>query len=352
MNALVFYGNKDIRLERDWPEPVPGPGEVKLRITYSSICATDIEEWQFGPLWVAHGEPNPISGRMMPLILGHEAAGVVVEMGEGAAGVSVGDRVAIENVITCGTCFWCLRGESAVCPSMSVFGLRDDGGLADFAKWPADRCIPLPETMSDEEGPLAEPTTVALHAVRRSGVRPGDNVAVIGCGTVGLLILQILKASAARVIAIDRRAEALELASQFGADETLNAGDGEYDAKALELTQGIVPDIVFEAAGAKMTAVDAIRIARRGGKIVLVGIYSATPEMDFNQVVGTEKTVIGSVAASPGECALAVRMIASGQVDVKPLISCKVPLERAISDGFERMIRPEKDVFRILVGSG
>ena len=352
MKALVFYGNKDIRLEEDWPEPVPGPGEVKLRITYSSICATDIEEWQFGPLWVAHGEPNPISGRMTPLILGHEAAGVIVELGEDATGVSVGDRVAIENVITCGACFWCRRGESAVCPSMSVFGLQDDGGLAEFAKWPADRCIPLPESMPDEEAPLSEPTTVALHAVRRSGVSPGDNVAVIGCGTVGLLTLQVLKASGARVIAIDRRAEALDLASQLGADDTLNASDGEYDAQVLELTQGIGPDIVFETAGAKTTPVDAIRIARRGGKIVLVGIYTATPEIDFNLVVGTEKTVIGSVAASSGEYAMAVRMIASGQVDVKPLISAKVPLERAISDGFERMIQPEKDVFRILVGSG
>jgi (R,R)-butanediol dehydrogenase/meso-butanediol dehydrogenase/diacetyl reductase len=191
-----------------------------------------------------------------------------------------------------------------------------------------------------------------VHAVRRSGVRPGDNVALIGCGTVGLLTLQVLKASGARVIAIDRRAEALDLASQLGADDTLNAADGEYDAKVLELTQGIGPDIVFETAGAKMTPVDAIRIARRGGKIVLVGIYSATPEVDFNQVVGTEKTVIGSVAASHGDYALAVRMIASGQVSVKPLISAKVPLDRAISDGFERMIQPEKDVFRILVGSG
>ena len=352
MNALVFYGNKDIRLEQDWRDPVPGPGEVKLRIAYASICATDIEEWQFGPLWVAHGEPNPISGRMMPLILGHEASGVVVELGEGATGLSVGDRVAVENVITCGTCFWCRRGESAVCPSMSAFGLMDDGGLADFAKWPANRCIPLPESMSDEEAPLSEPTTVAVHAVRRSGVRPGDNVAVIGCGTVGLLTLQVLKASGARVIAIDRRAEALSLASRLGADDTLSAADGDYDAKLLDLTEGIGPDIVFETAGAKTTPVDAIRIARRGGKIVLVGIYSATPEVDFNQVVGTEKTVIGSVASSPGDYALAVGMIASGKVDVKPLISGIVPLERAISDGFERMIQPEKDVFRILVGSG
>jgi (R,R)-butanediol dehydrogenase/meso-butanediol dehydrogenase/diacetyl reductase len=206
--------------------------------------------------------------------------------------------------------------------------------------------------VSDEEAPLAEPTTVAVHAVRRSGAGPGDNVAVIGCGTVGLLTLQVLKASGARIIAIDRRTKALDLASLLGADETLNAADGEYDAKVLDLTQGIGPDIVFETAGAETTPVEAIRIARRGGKIVLVGIYSATPEIDFNLVVGTEKTVIGSVASSPGEFATAVNMIASGRVNVKPLISGVVPLERAISDGFERMIQPEKDVFRILVGPG
>jgi (R,R)-butanediol dehydrogenase/meso-butanediol dehydrogenase/diacetyl reductase len=321
-------------------------------MTYASICATDIEEWQYGPMWVASGEPNPLSGRMAPLILGHEAAGEVVALGEGASGLEIGDRVVVDNVRTCGECYWCLRGESAVCPSMSVFGLSDDGGLAEFAKWRANQCIILPDPMSNEEAPLSEPTTVAVHAARRSGIRTGDNVAVIGCGTVGLLTVQVLKASGARVIAIDQRQESLDLADALGADETLDARIGDHAARVLELTSGVGPDIVFETAGAKDTPVEAISLARRGGKVVLVGIYSATPEVDFNEVVGVERTIIGSVATTHGDYRTAVNMIGAGQVNVRPLISAKLSLDRAIPDGFERMLRPEKDVYRIIVGGG
>jgi (R,R)-butanediol dehydrogenase/meso-butanediol dehydrogenase/diacetyl reductase len=352
MKALVYHGNKDIRLETDWPEPSAGPGRVKLRMLGASICATDIEEWQYGPMWVAHDAPNPISGRQVPLILGHEAAGVVEEIGEGVTGVEVGQRVAVENVETCGVCFWCKRGESAVCPSMSVFGLSADGGLAEFASWRGDQLIPLPDSISDREAPLAEPTTVAIHAVRRSGIKPGDTAALIGCGTVGLLTLQVAKAAGVKVIAIDRRASALELAKKLGADLVLKSGTDDVEAALAEFTDGIGPDFTFETAGAEQTPVDAINWTRRGGTVVLVGIYSATPKLDFNQIVGLERTVIGSVAASPGEYRIAVDMIARGVVDISFMVSDVIPLDDVIERGFERMIQPDKDVFRIVVQPG
>ena len=184
MQAIVYHGNKDIRLE-NIPEPSPAPGEVKLRITNTSICATDIEEWQYGPLWVQHGSPNALTGQQAPLVIGHETSGHVVELGEGVNNVSVGDRVAVNTVLICGTCFWCMRGQQAVCPNMAVAGFMADGGLAEFMVWPADHMVLLPDHISDVEAPLIDPATVAVHGVRRSGVRAGDNVAVIGCGTVG-----------------------------------------------------------------------------------------------------------------------------------------------------------------------
>lgn len=352
MKALVYYGNKDIRLEDDWPEPRPRADEVKLRISYTSICATDIEEWQHGPLWVAHGEPNPLSGRMAPLVLGHETTGRVVERGEGVTELAVGERVAIQDVMTCAECYWCRRAEPSSCPNMAVFGLSADGGLAEFGVWPARLCVRLPEAVSDEEAALVEPTTVAVHGIRRSAVQIDDNVAVLGCGTVGLLTVQVMKAAGARVIAIDRRERSLELARELGADETVSVASGDPHDALLALTSGIGPDIVMETAGAAETPLDAIRWVRRRGRVVLVGIYSATPQFDFNEVVGFEREVIGSVAADPEDFQTAVNLIASGKVAVRPLISAKVPLERVIPDGFERMIAPEKDVYRILVGSG
>ncbi len=319
-------------------------------ITYTSICATDIEEWQYGPLWTQHGGPNPISGQEMPLILGHEISGHVEELGEGATGLSVGDRAVVNNVRTCGTCFWC----QARIPSHLQQHLR----RGSIRRWRSRRIhdmasestsSSLPDNVSDREAPLIEPATVAVHAVRRSGVKVGENVAVIGCGTVGSLTMQAFRAAGARVIAVDVREQSISLAKELGADETINASDSQAHEQLLELTGGIGPDIVAETAGAAETPNMAIQWTRPGGKTVLVGIYSATPKFDFNNIVGPEKTVIGSVAASPGDMAATVQLLADGKLSVKPLISAVVPLDRVIEDGFERMLSPEKNVFRILV---
>jgi (R,R)-butanediol dehydrogenase/meso-butanediol dehydrogenase/diacetyl reductase len=322
---------------------------VKVRVTHTGICATDIEEWQFGPLWVQHGGPNALTGRDIPLTMGHEITGHIVQAGQGVDKGKVGQRVAIQNVLTCGTCFWCRRGQQAVCPKMAVAGLSGDGGLAEFMTWPADMVVPLPDTVSDEEGALVEPATVAVRAVRNSGVKAGDNVAVIGAGTVGLLTIQAFTAAGAAVIAVDVREQSLLMARKLGAEHVVNAAALDAGQELLELTGGIGPDIVAETAGAARTPVNAIRWTRRGGTTVLVGIYSAKPDMDFNDIVGVERRVVGSVAAGPGDMRAAVNLIGSGRIRVKDLITAKVPLSKAIDDGFNRMLRPQKDVFRILI---
>jgi (R,R)-butanediol dehydrogenase/meso-butanediol dehydrogenase/diacetyl reductase len=286
-------------------------------------------------------------------VIGHETAGQVAELGKGVDNVAVGDRVAVNTVLICGKCFWCMRGQQAVCPNMAVAGFMADGGLAEFMVWPADHMVPMPDSISDVEGPLLEPATVAVHGVRRSGVKPGDTVVVVGCGTVGLLTLQAFKAAGARVIAADVRKQSLDLAKELGADEVLNSRDEQAAAsRVLELTNGIGPDIVVESAGAKETPRIAIEWARRGGTVLLIGIYSTKPEIDFNSVVGREITVIGSVATSPGDLAAAVELVGQGKINVKPLISATVPLSRALEDGFERMLDPNKDVFRIVIQPG
>jgi threonine dehydrogenase-like Zn-dependent dehydrogenase len=289
---------------------------------------------------------------MMPLTIGHEITGHVESTGDGVSAVQAGERVAINNVLTCGSCHWCRRGQQAVCPSMAVAGLSADGGLAEYIVWPADMVEPLPETVSDEEAALVEPATVAVRAVRRSGVQIGDTAAVVGVGTVGLLTMQALKAAGARVVAVDINERNLSKARSLGADGAVNAGAGDTASRLLEMTGGIGADIVIETAGAERSPVDAINWTRRGGTTVLVGIYSATPAMNFNEVVGVERTVIGSVAAGPGDMAAAIEMIGTGRIRVKDLVTEKVPLERAIPDGFDRMLRLDKDVFRILITPG
>lgn len=338
MRALVYHGRNDIRLE-DVPEPEIGPGEAKIRVTNASICATDIEEWKYGPTFITS----------VPTVLGHEVAGQVVEVGDDASGLSVGDRVMVDNVLTCGTCFWCRSGSQATCPNMEVAGLGRDGGLEEFMVWPSDHLIKLPDAVKDDEAPLLEPATVALHAVRRSGVRVGDSVAVIGLGTVGSLTLQAFKAAGATVYGVDVRPSSLQMASRLGADEVVDASQGDAGEALAELTDGIGPDFVVETAGAARTPLNAFDWVRRAGTVVLVGIYSATPEVDFNTVVFKELNVVGSVAAGTGDMRAAVKLAAEGKIRLGDLVSDRISLERVIPDGFERMAAESKDVFRILV---
>jgi threonine dehydrogenase-like Zn-dependent dehydrogenase len=375
MQAIVLHGKQDLRFDPKYPDPTPGPGEVLLRMTYSSICATDIEMWQ-------HGMFNTGG----PRIQGHEAAGVVEELGEGVDSIAVGTRVAVENVRTCGTCFYCRKGTSQLCENGRNFGFSDNGGLAEYGVWPASLCIPLPDNMTNEEAPLAEPTSVAVHAVENAQVTIGDVAVVIGCGVVGLATLQVLRAAGATVIAIDPREQSLKLAKDLGATTTLNPTNVDVptllpkiantlrnggDLSSLPEWEGargwatsdkvatqsrrspyIAPDIIIETAGAPGTALDAANWVRRGGRVVIVGFNHQTQELNFSRAHQGEKTIIGSSATSTGGYQKAVNLIANGTVNVKPLITALVPLDRGIEDGFERMLKPEKDVYRILVGNG
>lgn len=348
MKALVYHGNKDLRLE-EVPEPRPEPGQVKIRVDYCGICATDIEEYLYGPVFISAGEPNPLTGKMAPLITGHEVTGTVVELGEGAAGVAVGDRVVINGVLTCGDCFWCRRGDRSQCPSMAAIGFATDGGLAEYLVWPASQVVVLPEGVSSREAALVEPSSVAIHAVRRSGAAPGETAAVLGVGTVGMLALQALKARGVRAVAVDLRPMSLELAAQLGADATLNPAQTDVAAALREMTDSVGPDVVIDAAGGADTPARAVEWVRRGGRVVLVAIYTQRPAFDFNSVVATEVQLLGSLAYHQEDVEEAVALLAQGHLRTGPLISQVIGLDQVIDVGFARMMAPQKDVFRILV---
>ena len=348
MKALVYHGNRDLRLQ-DVPEPEPGPGEIKLRIDYCGICATDIEEYLYGPKFIAHDKPNPITGRTLPVITGHEITGTVVAAGDGSVEVELGDRVALNTVLTCGRCRGCAAGEETTCPDMAVAGFALDGGLAEYMTWRGDEAIKLPDEVSSEQAALVEPASVALHAVRRGGVEPGERVAVLGCGTVGLLAMQAAQALGAGVIALDRREISLDLARSLGADEAIDTRSRDAHDRLLEFTGGDGPDVVIDAAGGPQTPALSVDWVRRGGRVVLVAIYTAETTIDFNSVVSAEKRVIGSLGYQRRDVEEAVRLIADGGIDTAPLVSDMIRLDEVIDRGFERMMAPSKDVFRILV---
>ena len=348
MKALVYHGNRDLRLE-SVPDPEPGPGDIRLRMDYCGICATDVEEYVYGPKFIFHDEPNPLTGRSTPMITGHEITGTVEKLGDGVSGPSVGQRVVLDTLLTCGECWWCRAGVRYQCDQMAVAGFGLDGGLAEYLVWPASQAIALPDSVSSEEAALVEPGSVAMHAVRRGMVEPGQTVAVLGVGTVGILAMQVAKSWGARVIAVDTRQMSLDLAAGLGADVTLNATADDALEVLLDETEGVGPDVVIDAAGGKTTAETAIRWVRRGGRVVLVAIYTATPPFDFNDIMAREVDVAGSLACERRDVEEIVELIAQGAVRTRPLVSDTIKLDEVLEKGFGQMMAPTKNIFRILV---
>ena len=342
MKALIYYGNKNIKLENSWQDPkLNDEFDSIIKINYTSICATDVEEWQFGPNYIQEND--------LPIVHGHEITGEVIEIGKSVKNLNIGDTVAVNNVIHCKKCFWCLNGQGGACVGMKVAGFALDGGLSEYMRWPSTHLIKISDGIPKKYGALIEPSTVATHAIRKSGVKPGDNVAVVGCGTVGLLTVQILKASGAIVTAIDIRKESLDLAKSFGADFVYDSRKNDLIEYLLSITSGIGHDIVFETAGAHIAPKIAIDITRRGGKAILVGIYSKELSMNFNDIVFFEKEVIGTVGSSPGDMEATVMLLNQGKIDPSGLVSETIKLDNVIKGGYEKMNSSSKSIFRILV---
>jgi len=347
MKAIVYHGNRDLRLETV-EEPDPGTGQVKLRIDYCGICATDIEEYEYGPVFIAD-TPSPLTGKSIPLVTGHELTGTVVEAGKGVDDLMVGNRVVINGILTCEECRRCRQGETTQCRSITAVGFGIDGGLAEYMVWPASHVIPLPDEVTSQAAALAEPASVALHAVRKGRVQSGDRVAVLGVGTVGMMAMQVARAMGAQVYAVDRRPASLQLALDLGADAAINTEVDDPGGELAELTDGQGPDVVIDAAGGRETPKLSVEWARNGGRVVLVAIYTSKPEFDFNTIVSTETELIGSLSHQQRDVAEVVRLIASGSIKTTPLVSDVITLEEVVPVGFARMMARDKDIFRILV---
>jgi (R,R)-butanediol dehydrogenase/meso-butanediol dehydrogenase/diacetyl reductase len=202
VQAVRWHARGDVRVEEVPPPPPPGPGVVQLSVSWCGICGTDLEEWQDGPLFIPVGAPHPVTRARAPLVLGHEFAGVVTAVGEGVTEPARGQRAAVDTIVYCGTCHWCRRGEVIRCASLGALGLHADGGLAGLCNAPARMCLPVPDRVPDDEAALAEPLAVAVRALRRGGLQPGERVAVVGLGAVGLMALQAAIAFGAESVAV------------------------------------------------------------------------------------------------------------------------------------------------------
>jgi len=335
MQALVYHGRNDLRYESFPVSSQLGPNEVRLRVKYAAICHTDINELRNGPIYVAQ-TPHPRTGRSIPLVLGHEFSGQIIEAGKQVRRLKVDDRVAVNCVDACRNCFYCAQSKYALCPSAAYIGFSRDGGFSEWAIVPEDCCYRLSPGISYRAGALVEPLSVGLHAARQSRLDVGSRVAVIGGGAVGLCTVQALRAVGARQVYVVERAEAKKpLAMQLGATAFINPLQDDPRQAIEDFTDGGGADATFECVGSDAALETAVEVTRPGGTICLVGIYPGPSRFDFNSLMKGEKTLVTSLAYGD-EFPTTIAMLADGRLQAEPLITRTLSWEEALEKGFHQ----------------
>ncbi len=332
MQAVVYHGRNDVRYET-FPDPDRvGPRQVRLKVKWASLCHTDFNEYLHGPLFIAR-TPHPRTGRSIPLVMGHEFSGEVVEVGNEVERLRAGDRVAINAVDACGVCPMCRRGSYALCRSAAYVGFAIDGGFAEFAVISESCCHKLHPDVSYRAGALVEPLSVALHAVRRAKVGIGSRAAVIGGGAVGLCVLQALRAVGVREVYVIEKAEAKRrFAEELGASKFVDAARTEASQEIRELTDSLGVDVAFECVGSKAATHTAVEVTCPGGAVCLVGIYPGPFDFDFNLLMAQEKSFVASLGYAD-EFPTVIAMLADGRLKAEPLITRTLPLAEMVAKG-------------------
>lgn len=341
MRAARLYGIRDLRLE-NLPQPTPGPGEVLLKVATVGICGSDIHYYLEGRIG------NQVV--TTPLIIGHEFSAWVADLGAGVEGLEIGQLVAVEPAISCGECEPCRQGHPNLCPSVRFCGTPPvDGVFAEYTVMPAKNCFPLPQGLSPAEGALLEPLGVAIHAVDLAHLKLGYTIAVLGAGPIGLLIAAVAKASGASAIYMtEPLAYRRQFALDYVADAALNPNDTDIVAEIMRLTGGRGVDVAFEAAGAPETPQQAAAVTRPGGKVIVAGIPADDTMTMKASTVRHKGLTIKLVRRMKHTYPRAIRLVQTGMVDVKSLITHTFPLERIV-EAFEMVAAYEDGVLRAII---
>lgn len=341
MKALVLKQYRQFAVE-DFPVPELQPDEVLVRVRACGICGSDV-----------HGMDGSSGRRIPPIIMGHEAAGMIAETGPAVTVWKKGDRVTFDSTVSCGECWYCRRGQVNLCENRRVLGVscgeyRRHGAFAEYVAVPARILYRLPDNLSFEQAAMVEAVSVAVHAVERTPLRVDASVAVVGTGMIGLLVVQVLRVKGCgKIIAIDLDKGKLELAGKLGATHTIEAGEPELQQKIRALTDGRGVDAAFEAVGLPVTVKTAIDSVRKGASVTLIGNLKPQVELPLQSVVTRELTLIGS-CASAGEYPAYLDLIASGKINVTDFISATPPLEDG-AQWFERLYAGEKGLMKVLL---
>jgi threonine dehydrogenase-like Zn-dependent dehydrogenase len=323
MKAVLFPGNKRVDVV-DRPDPVPGFGEVLIRMRASALCRSDMSIYYGKP--VVGGEATK-TGLIVP---GHEPAGEVAGVGPGATGIQAGDRVAVYLAIGCGHCQWCHSGFRMLCPEWKCLGFDVDGGDADYLVAPAVNCLKLPDELSFEAGAvMTDMIGTQYSAQKRLGVSGATTLAVFGIGPMGAAGVLIGKARGARVIAVDVLEDRLTMAKELGADEVVNSGSQDSTEKLRELTDGVGVDVAIDCSGNAKAQNSALDSTRRFGSVAFVGESSSTTINPSDQLIRKQLQVIGAWYFPLSEFEEISRFIVNRRIPVEKMITHRFSLDKA-----------------------
>lgn len=324
MKASQLYNPRDLHLD-EIPEPAINADEVLVRVRTMGVCGSDLHIY------------NGDRAVPYPHILGHEFAGDIVEVGADVTHLRPGQRVTSEPNYWCGKCAYCLAGHQNLCTNRVPLGVEIPGAQAEYVKVPARFVWALPDNVSYAQGALVEPLSVALHCVRKSGARVGDTVAIMGCGSIGLLALLCAKAAGCRVIAVDVVPDKLDFAQRLGADAIVNARAADPVATVKGLTGDLGPEVVLETAGVAPVPEQAVGMVRSGGRVMFVGLTTHPAQFAPITVVRREVEIQGSYIYHAGEFGQTIHLISTGQIDVLPLVGLSADLPEA-QGVYERLL--------------
>ena len=327
----------------DLPEPEIKADEVLVRVAAVGICGSDV-----------HGLDGSTGRRVPPLVMGHEAAGVIERTGSRVDSLAPGTRVTFDSTIYCGACRYCLQGKVNLCENRRVFGVacdeyRQDGAYAELVAVPARGVYPLADSVNFREAACVEPLSVAVHAVNRAGeVGPDDLAVVFGAGMIGQLILQVLQSRGCkRVFVSDPDKHRRELALSLGAEGVIDPKELEVALRIVEITDGAGASLAFDAVGIDETVTSGINCLSNGGKLVLVGNFRPSVALPLQRAVVREISICGS-CASAGEYPACLDLLATGAVRVEPLISAVAPLATG-PVWFDRLYRGEPGLLKVIL---
>jgi L-iditol 2-dehydrogenase len=341
LKALVLKEYNRFSVE-DIPIPIIKENDVLIKVMACAICGSDV-----------HGIDGSTGRRIPPLIMGHEASGIIEKAGSNVSKFKEGDRVTFDSTIYCNDCYFCNQGKINLCANRRVLGVscdeyRQNGAFAEYIAVPQHILYLLPKEVSFERAALVEPLSIALHAVNNTMISADDTAVVIGTGIIGLLIIQVLKFTGCKqIIAVDLDQDKLDMAIEFGADIGLKSDTQDVKDAILKNTKNRGSDFAFEVVGITKTVQMAIECLKKGGKLILVGNLSPIVEMPLQSIVTREISLSGS-CASAGEYGVCLDLIAKGAINVDALISAEASLEKG-GEYFKRLYNRETGLIKVIL---